>query len=118
MSFKQASRRERKENSNEKETSHLLEIRGLSAYDTELLYGGSNLSCFRVPQFLHGSPKSLSSPSTSPQKDVLSAFADQIRLVRGHFGHYEPIDFLALFIGYAVSGERTLADFFERLSPF
>jgi hypothetical protein len=31
---------------------------------------------------------------------------------------YEPIDFLALLIGYAISGERTLADFFERLAPF
>lgn len=51
-------------------------------------------------------------------KGLLEAFADQIRLVRGHFGHYEPIDFLVLLIGYAVSGERTLADFFERLSPF
>jgi hypothetical protein len=31
---------------------------------------------------------------------------------------YEPIDFLALLVGYAISGERTLADFFERLAPF
>jgi hypothetical protein len=31
---------------------------------------------------------------------------------------YEPIDFLALLIGYAISGERTLADFFEHLAPF
>ena len=31
---------------------------------------------------------------------------------------YEPIDFLALLIGYAISGERTLSDFFERLVPF
>jgi hypothetical protein len=30
----------------------------------------------------------------------------------------ESIDFLALLIGYAISGERTLADFFERLAPF
>lgn len=27
---------------------------------------------------------------------------------------YEPIDFLAALVGYAISGERTLADFFER----
>jgi hypothetical protein len=38
--------------------------------------------------------------------------------VRGRFGTYEPIDFLALLVGYAISGERTLADFFERLAPF
>ena len=41
-----------------------------------------------------------------------------MRLVRGRFGTYEPIDFLALLIGYAMSGERTLSDFFERLAPF
>jgi len=39
-------------------------------------------------------------------------------LVRGRFGDYEPIDLLALLLGYAISGERTLADFFERLAPF
>ncbi len=38
---------------------------------------------------------------------LLEAFTHQIRLVRGHFGHYEPIDFLVLLIGYAISGERT-----------
>ena len=31
---------------------------------------------------------------------------------------YEPIDFLALLVGYAISGERTLCDFFERITPF
>ncbi len=51
-------------------------------------------------------------------KGVLDAFAHQIRLVRGRFGTYEPIDFLALLLGYAMSGERTLADFFERVAPF
>jgi hypothetical protein len=51
-------------------------------------------------------------------KGLLDAFAHQVRLVRGHFGCYEPIDFLALLVGYAISGERTLADFFERLAPF
>jgi len=52
------------------------------------------------------------------KKGQISAFAQQVRLVRGHFGTYEPIDFLALLIGYAMSGERTLSDFFERLAPF
>jgi len=41
-----------------------------------------------------------------------------VRLVRGRLGTYEPIDFLALLIGYAISRERTLADFFERVEPF
>jgi hypothetical protein len=52
------------------------------------------------------------------QKGLLEAFAQQIHLVRGRFGDYEPIDFLAVLIGYALSGERTLADFFERVAPF
>lgn len=47
-------------------------------------------------------------------KGMLATFAQQIRLVRGRFGSYEPLDFLALLIGYAISGERTLADFFQR----
>jgi hypothetical protein len=52
------------------------------------------------------------------KKNLLEALAQQVRLVRGRFGSYECIDFLALLIGYAVSGERTLADFFERVAPF
>ncbi len=51
-------------------------------------------------------------------KGVLEAFAHQVRLVRGRFGSYEPLDFLVLLIGSAVSGERTLSDFFQRLAPF
>ena len=51
-------------------------------------------------------------------KNLLEAFAQQVRLVRGRFGNYESIDFLALLFGYAISGERTLADFFERVAPF
>ena len=49
---------------------------------------------------------------------LLEAFADQVHLKRGRFGTYEAIDFLALLVGYAISGERTLADFFERVEPF
>ncbi len=49
---------------------------------------------------------------------LLEAFAHQVRLVRKRFGTYEPIDFLALLIGYAISGEQTLVDFFERVEPF
>jgi hypothetical protein len=51
-------------------------------------------------------------------KGLLEAFAQQVRLVRGRFGCYEPIDFLGPLVGYAISGERTLADFFERVAPF
>lgn len=47
--------------------------------------------------------------------DVLS---NQVHLVRKRFGHYEVMDFLALLFGYAISGERTLQAFFDRLQPF
>ena len=33
-------------------------------------------------------------------------------------GRYEVIDFLAVLFGYAMSGERTLEAFYERLQPF
>lgn len=49
---------------------------------------------------------------------LLDALTHQVRLVRGRFGCYEPIDFLVLLFGYAISGERTLAAFFERVAPF
>ncbi len=51
-------------------------------------------------------------------KGLLEAFAQQVRLVRGRFGSYEPLDFLVVLIGYAISGERTLSAFFQRLAPF
>jgi len=51
-------------------------------------------------------------------KGMIDAFAHQVCLPRGRFGTYEAIDFLALLIGYAISGERTLSDFFERVAPF
>jgi len=49
---------------------------------------------------------------------VLSAIAERVRFARRRFGHYEVIDFVAVLIGYAISGERTLKDFYERLQPF
>jgi len=37
---------------------------------------------------------------------------------RKRFGRYEVIDFLAVLFGYAISGERTLEEFYQRLQPF
>lgn len=51
-------------------------------------------------------------------KGLLYAFAQKVRLIRGHFGRYEPTDFLALLFGYAISGERTLEAFCARVAPF
>jgi hypothetical protein len=48
----------------------------------------------------------------------LEAFAAQAGLVRARFGRCQVLDFLALLFGYAISGERTLQAFFDRLQPF
>jgi hypothetical protein len=49
---------------------------------------------------------------------VLEKITEQVRFARKRFGRYELIDFLAVLFGYAVSGERTLEEFYERLHPF
>src|SRR5204862_7778941 len=49
---------------------------------------------------------------------VLEAISQRVRLARGRIGTYEVIDFVAVLIGYALSGERTLQTFYERLQPF
>src|SRR5437870_13083942 len=51
------------------------------------------------------------------KQGVLSAITSQVRLSRRRFGYYEVIDFLAVLFGYAISGERTLEEFYERLLP-
>jgi hypothetical protein len=51
-------------------------------------------------------------------RGLLEALSTQVRVVRGRFGRYEVIDFLAVLFGYAVSGDRTLQAFFDRLRPF
>jgi hypothetical protein len=38
--------------------------------------------------------------------------------MRGRFGRYDVLDFLALLFGYAISGEWTLQAFFDRLQHF
>jgi hypothetical protein len=49
---------------------------------------------------------------------VLTKISEGVRFARRRFGHYEVIDFLAVLFGYAISGERTLEEFYERLQPF
>src|SRR5207245_5312206 len=49
---------------------------------------------------------------------VLSAIEEQVRFARRRFGHYDLIDFVAVLLGYAISGERTLESFYERVQPF
>ena len=42
----------------------------------------------------------------------------QVRLARKRMGTYEVIDFIALLLGYALSGERSLQEYCLRLRPF
>jgi hypothetical protein len=52
------------------------------------------------------------------RQGVLAAIEEQIHFARRRFGRYEVIDFVAVLFGYAVSGERTLEAFYERLQPW
>src|SRR5690348_14218971 len=49
---------------------------------------------------------------------ILNKINEQVRFARKRFGRYELIDFLAVLFGYAISGERTLEEFYESLQPF
>jgi hypothetical protein len=49
---------------------------------------------------------------------ILIRIQEQVRFARARFGTYDVIDFVAILIGYAVSGEPTLQAFYERLLPF
>jgi hypothetical protein len=49
---------------------------------------------------------------------VLSKINERVQVARRRFGRYEVIDFLAVLFGYAISGERTLEEFSERLQSF
>src|SRR2546430_11537283 len=49
---------------------------------------------------------------------ILNKMNEQVRFARRRFGRYDMIDFLVVLFGYAISGERTLEEFYERLQPF
>jgi hypothetical protein len=49
---------------------------------------------------------------------ILQAITEQVRFARARFGRYEVIDFVAVLIGYVLSGEPTLLAFYERLAPW
>jgi hypothetical protein len=52
------------------------------------------------------------------KQGVLTKISERVRFARRRFGRHEVIDFLAVLFGYAISGERTLEAFYERLQPF
>jgi hypothetical protein len=49
---------------------------------------------------------------------VLAAIEEHVRFARRRFGRYEVIDFLAVLFGYAMSSERTLEGFYQKLEPW
>ncbi len=52
------------------------------------------------------------------QTGIISALQEHVRFARARFGTYDTIDFLIVLLCYALSGERTLAAFYDRLTPF
>src|ERR1051326_295961 len=50
--------------------------------------------------------------------EILKAVQKQVRFSRARFGTYDLIDFVAVVIGYVLSGEPTLQAFYARLHPF
>jgi hypothetical protein len=46
------------------------------------------------------------------------AIEEQVQFARARMGDYEVIDFVVMLMGYAVSGERSIKAFYERLLPF
>ncbi|MBO0793735.1 MAG: hypothetical protein J2P36_22670, partial [Ktedonobacteraceae bacterium] len=49
---------------------------------------------------------------------MLAAIEERVRFARRRFGQYDLIDFAVVLLGYAISGERTLEAFYERVLPF
>src|SRR5215471_7706641 len=52
------------------------------------------------------------------KQGILTKISEHVRFARRRFGRYEVSDFLAVLFGYAISGERTLEEFYQRLQPF
>ncbi len=52
------------------------------------------------------------------RQGVFALVEERVRFARRRFGHYDVIDFVAVLLGYAISGERTLEAFYECLQPF
>jgi hypothetical protein len=48
---------------------------------------------------------------------LLNKINERVRFARRRFGRYDTIDFLVVLFGYAISGERTLQDFYEAVRP-
>lgn len=51
------------------------------------------------------------------ESGLVGYLEEEVRVVRGRMGRYEVVDFVLLLNAYAISGEKTLADFFQSLTP-
>ncbi len=49
---------------------------------------------------------------------MLQTIQEQVRFARARFGSYDLVDFVAVLIGYMLSGEPTLLAFYEQLTPW
>jgi hypothetical protein len=52
------------------------------------------------------------------QTRILTTIEERVRFARARMGTYELIDFVAILIGYALSGEPTLRAFYNPSDPF
>ena len=52
------------------------------------------------------------------QTGIISAIEDHVQFARARFGRYDTIDFVLVLLSYALSGESTIAAFYDRLAPF
>jgi hypothetical protein len=52
------------------------------------------------------------------KQGVLEKIEQGVRFARKRMGTYDTIDFVSVLIGYALSGEDTLEEFYEHLQPF
>src|SRR5258708_34578126 len=49
---------------------------------------------------------------------ILAAIEQKVQFARASFGVYDTIEFVIVLFAYALSGESTLASFYDRLAPF
>jgi len=52
---------------------------------------------------------------TCTRLGLLTEISERVRFARKRFGTFEVIDFVVVLLGYAISGEPTLAAYYERL---
>ena len=52
------------------------------------------------------------------KQGLLTKVSEHVRFARRRFGRYDVLDFRAVLFGYAISGERTLQDFYAAVQPF